>query len=141
MMPTPTMTGIHHVRVPVSDIAQSRVFWADVLGYVWDFDFPGEDGPIATALRHLAGGPNVVLWLDPARARASSGFVLFGIGLPTATAIERLREELDLRGIPHGEMQGAFVDVKLPFVETPDGHLISFYVKPSPGSVAPAARD
>jgi catechol 2,3-dioxygenase-like lactoylglutathione lyase family enzyme len=133
-----TMTGVHHVRLPVSDLPRSRAFWQDVFGYVWDFDFPGTDGPGAVALRHPDGGPNVVLWVDAERARASRGFVWFGIGLPTASAVEALRDRLDAQQIAHGGVQGAFVDVKLPFVEDPDGHLISFYVKPSPHAVAPA---
>ena len=135
---TRTLTGIHHVRLPVSELARSRTFWEDVLGYEWDFDFPGDDGPAAVALRHPDGGPNVVLWLDAERARASAGFVWFGIGLASAGEIEDLRDDLDARSIAHGGIQGAFVDVKLPFVEDPDGHLISFYVKPSPHTVAPA---
>ncbi|MCU1409728.1 MAG: hypothetical protein JWR04_435 [Rhodoglobus sp.] len=134
------MTGTHHVRLPVSDLEASRAFWQGVLGYEWDFDFPGEDGPVATALRHPNGGPNVVLWLDPERARASAGFTWFGIGLPSAAEVEELRGQLDALSIPHGGIQGAFVDVKLPSVETPDGHLITFYVKPSPHSVAPAGK-
>jgi len=132
------MTGIHHVRLPVSDLKRSRAFWEDVFGYVWDFDFPGDHGPVATAVRHPGGGPNVVLWLDAERARASAGFVWFGIGLPAAADVERLRDRLDARSIAHGGIQGAFVDVKLPFVADPDGNLISFYVKPSRDSVAPA---
>jgi catechol 2,3-dioxygenase-like lactoylglutathione lyase family enzyme len=135
-----TMTGIHHVRLPVSDLAVSRAFWQDVLGYEWEFDFPGENGPAATAMRHPLGGPNVVLWLDPERARVSAGFVWFGIGLPSAHDVERLRDHLDALSIPHGGIQGAFVDVKLPFVELPDGHLVSFYVKPSAESVASARK-
>jgi catechol 2,3-dioxygenase-like lactoylglutathione lyase family enzyme len=132
------MTGVHHVRLPVTDLTRSRAFWQDVLGYVWDFDFPATDGPTGVALRHPDGGPNVVLWVDAERARASGGFVWFGIGLPSATAIEALRDRLDEQHVVHGGIQGAFVDVKLPFVEDPDGHLISFYVKPSPHAVAPA---
>jgi catechol 2,3-dioxygenase-like lactoylglutathione lyase family enzyme len=135
-----TMTGIHHVRLPVSDLERSRAFWQDVLGYEWDFDFPGDDGPAASALRHPDGGPNVVLWLDAERARASAGFVWFGLGLPAAADVERLRDELDALEIPHGGIQGAFVDVKLPFVSDPDGNLISFYVKPSSLAVAPAGK-
>jgi hypothetical protein len=50
------------------------------------------------------------------------------LGLPSAAAVEALRDDLDVRGIAHGGIQTAFVDVKLPFVEDPDGNLISFYV-------------
>jgi catechol 2,3-dioxygenase-like lactoylglutathione lyase family enzyme len=122
-----TLTGVHHVRLPVSDLARSRSFWEDLFGYEWDFDFPGEDGPAGVALRHPDGGPNLVLWLEHGHERAA-GFVSFGLGLPSAAAVEALRADLDARGVPHGGIQSAFVEVKLPFVEDPDGNLVSFYV-------------
>lgn len=125
-----TLTGVHHVRLPVSDLERSAAFWQEIFGYELDFDFPGEDGPVARAFHHPHGGPNIVLWIDPERARVTSGFVWFGIGVPSAQHIEDLAAELDARGIEHGGVQGAFVEVKLPFVRDPDGHLISFYVKP-----------
>jgi hypothetical protein len=77
-----------------------------------------------------------VLWLDSA-PRDRGQFVSFGLGLPSGAAIEALAVELDSRGIPNGGVQGAFVDVKLPFVEDPDGNLVSFYVKPSADAVGP----
>jgi catechol 2,3-dioxygenase-like lactoylglutathione lyase family enzyme len=134
--PAGQLTGIHHVRLAVTDLDRSRRFWEELFGYEWEFDFPGADGPAATALRHHRGGPNLVLWLDTA-PRNRGQFVSFGIGLPSRAAIEALAAELDSRGIPHGGVQGAFVDVKLPFVEDPDGNLVSFYVKPSADVVDP----
>jgi catechol 2,3-dioxygenase-like lactoylglutathione lyase family enzyme len=121
----PPLLGIHHVRLPVADLARSFAFFAGVLGYERDFDFPGERG---WALRHPEGGPNLVLWHDPALAVASAGFPWFSIGLPSARAVTDLAAELDRRGIRHGGVQPAFVEVKLPFVRDPDGHLIGFYV-------------
>ncbi|MCU1409868.1 MAG: glyoxalase-like domain protein [Rhodoglobus sp.] len=136
--PAGPLTGIHHVRLAVTDLARSRRFWEDIFGYEWEFDFPGADGPAATALRHGRGGPNLVLWLEPRSREPRGQFVSFGIGLPSGEAVEALAAELDSRGIRHGGVQGAFVDVKLPFVEDPDGNLVSFYVKPSPDVVEPA---
>jgi catechol 2,3-dioxygenase-like lactoylglutathione lyase family enzyme len=122
------LRGIHHVRLPVADLTRSFAFYSQLLGYERDFDFPGEDGPSGWALRHAEGGPNLVLWHDPALAAAASGFPWFSIGLPSAHAVADLADELDRRGIAHGGLQPAFVEVKLPFVHDPDGHLIGFYV-------------
>lgn len=122
------LRGIHHVRLPVADLDRSFAFYAEVLGYEHDFDFPGEDGPSGRALRHKDGGPGIVLWHDPVLAAATAGFPWFSIGLPSAGAVSALAAELDRRGIAHGGIQPAFVDVKLPFVHDPDGHLIGFYV-------------
>jgi hypothetical protein len=58
----------------------------------------------------------------------TAGFPWFSIGLPSAQAVFDLEAELDRRGIVHGGVQPAFVEVKLPFVRDPDGHLIGFYV-------------
>jgi catechol 2,3-dioxygenase-like lactoylglutathione lyase family enzyme len=122
------LRGIHHVRLPVADLTRSFAFYSQLLGYERDFDFAGEDRPSGWALRHAEGGPNLVLWHDPALAAAASGFPWFSIGLPSAHAVADLAAELDRRGIAHAGLQPAFVEVKLPFVHDPDGHLISFYV-------------
>jgi catechol 2,3-dioxygenase-like lactoylglutathione lyase family enzyme len=122
------LRGIHHVRIPVTDLARSFAFYSEVLGYEREFDFPGEDGPSGWAMRHPDGGPNIVLWHDPELAVASAGFPWFSIGLPSARVAADLEAELNRRGIAHGGVQPAFVDVKLPFVHDPDGHLIGFYV-------------
>ncbi len=122
------LLGIHHVRLPVTDLARSFAFFADLLGYERDFDFPGEDGPSGWALRHAEGGPNIVLWRDPELAAATAGFPWFSIGVTSAQAVADLAAELDRRGIAHDGVQPAFVEVKLPFVHDPDGHLIGFYV-------------
>ncbi|MCU1552202.1 MAG: hypothetical protein JWR36_2762 [Glaciihabitans sp.] len=124
------LAGVHHVRLPVSDYARSLVFWRDLLGYEINFEFPGEDGPAGIALKHANGGPHVVLWLDPVKAKQTSGFPWFAIGCRSAAEIYTLRDRFDEQGIAHGGVQEAFVQVKLPFVEDPDGHLIGFYVVP-----------
>jgi catechol 2,3-dioxygenase-like lactoylglutathione lyase family enzyme len=128
MTSCPSLTGVHHVRLPVSDLGRSFTFWGGVLGYEREFDFPGQDGARGWALRHPLGGLRLVLWRDPDRAAASAGFPWFSLGLPSSRDVINLAEELDRRGISHGGLQDAMVEVKLPFVADPDGHLISFYV-------------
>jgi catechol 2,3-dioxygenase-like lactoylglutathione lyase family enzyme len=124
------LSGVHHLRLPVRDVVRSYAFWSGVLGYERDFDFPGPHGVLGWALKHPAGGPNLVLWHDPDRAAATCGFPWFSLGLPTRQDVLNLAETLDRLGIAHGGVQDAFVEIKLPFVHDPDGHLISFYVKP-----------
>jgi catechol 2,3-dioxygenase-like lactoylglutathione lyase family enzyme len=123
------LTGVHHVRLPVSDLARSFAFWGEVLGYEREFDFPGPHEPRGWALKHPLGGPRLVLWRDPERAAMSAGFSWFSIGLPSPRDVVGLAEELDRRGISHGGVQDALVEVKLPSVTDPDGHLVGFYVQ------------
>ncbi|WP_279581267.1 VOC family protein [Fodinicola feengrottensis] len=42
----PVLTGIHHVKYPVSDLAISREWYERVLGYRVAFDFPDEHGVV-----------------------------------------------------------------------------------------------
>jgi catechol 2,3-dioxygenase-like lactoylglutathione lyase family enzyme len=119
------LAGIHHVRLPVADLARSFAFFSELLDYEREFDFPDGGG---WALRHAEGGPKLVLWVDPALAAATAGFPWFSLGLPSAQAVRALAAELDRRGISHGGVQPGLVEVKLPFVQDPDGHLIGFYV-------------
>jgi catechol 2,3-dioxygenase-like lactoylglutathione lyase family enzyme len=122
------LAGVHHVRVPVSDLSRSTEFWVENFGYEFNFEFPGDDGPAGIALKHATGGPNIVLWHDPELAKRLAGFPLFAIGCRSADEIVALKDRLDERGIANGGIQSAFVQVKLPFVEDPDGHLVGFYV-------------
>jgi catechol 2,3-dioxygenase-like lactoylglutathione lyase family enzyme len=129
------LTGVHHVRLPVSDLDRSFAFWGELLGYEREFDFPGPDGPRGWALKHPLGGPRLVLWRDPELATASAGFPWFSLGLSSSSEVVQLAEELDRRGISHGGVQDAMVEVKLPAVADPDGHLVGFYVTPvEPGT-------
>jgi catechol 2,3-dioxygenase-like lactoylglutathione lyase family enzyme len=135
--PATPIVGVHHVRLPVRDLERSFAFWHQLLGYERDFDFLGSDGPLGWALRHPAGGPDLVLWHDPELAAATAGFPWFSMALPSADDVRALCAELDRRGIAHGGIRSALVDVKLPFVQDPDGHLVGFYVS-GPRRPAPA---
>jgi catechol 2,3-dioxygenase-like lactoylglutathione lyase family enzyme len=39
-----TVTGIHHIKLPVSDLARSREWFERVLAYTVDWEFPDDDG-------------------------------------------------------------------------------------------------
>jgi catechol 2,3-dioxygenase-like lactoylglutathione lyase family enzyme len=130
-------TGLHHARIPVSDLDRAVTFWRERFGFEWDFDFPGDLGDGAgggagerAGVAVRSGAVSVVLWLDPQRAAATRGFVSVGIGVPDTSALESLARALDLAGVAHGGIHPAFVESKLTFVEDPDGNLINFYVMP-----------
>lgn len=124
------LSGVHHVRIPVSSLEAAAQWFAELLGYEREFPFTAEGLVTGWALRHSAGGPALALIEDPIRARVCRGFPLLAFGLPNATAVRAMADRLDSRGITHGGVQPALVEVKLPFVEGPDGILFGFYVKP-----------
>jgi catechol 2,3-dioxygenase-like lactoylglutathione lyase family enzyme len=124
-----TLSGAHHVRIPVSDLDAAVGWFVDLLGYEKEFPFEAEGSVTGWALRHGAGGPAVTVIADAARARACSGFPLFAFGVPDEATVRHIAARLDDRGIVHGGVRPALVKVKLPFVEGPDGILFGFYVK------------
>ena len=124
----PILAGIHHVRLPVSDLARSVEWFSELLRYELDFPFKDGDRIIGWALLHPAGGPPLTLMHDPVRAVNCAGFQYFSFGMPDEQAIDAMAARLDQRGIAHGGVQKALAGVKLPFVEDPDGHLLGFYM-------------
>ncbi|MBK8729749.1 MAG: LuxR family transcriptional regulator [Tetrasphaera sp.] len=76
----PTLDGVHHLKLPVTDLTRSIAWYASRLGYAVAVEFH-EDGHLAgVVLDHPAGGPQLGLRLDPDRARAAAGFDYFAIG-------------------------------------------------------------
>ena len=106
-MSTPITAGpVHHVRLTVSDVARSRAFYEEVLGFQFVMDLPSgvflSNGAVGLGL-----GPSP----DPARAPASDRFDEARIGLDhlsfgvaSRDELERALRLLDERGIPHGEI-------------------------------------
>src|SRR5215469_7993166 len=89
-MTPPQLDGIHHVKLPVRDLARSRAWYESRLGYRAAVEFVEHDKLMGIAMRHPNGGPEFALRLDPARAEAAAGFDYFAIGVPSKEAMEDL---------------------------------------------------
>lgn len=106
-MPTPIATGsVHQLRVTVSDVDRSRAFYTEVVGFQFVMDLPAgvflSNGAVGLGL-----GPSP----DPSRAPANNRFDEARVGLDhlsfsvaSRDELERARQLLDERGIPHGEI-------------------------------------
>jgi glyoxylase I family protein len=106
-MPTPINTGpVHHLRLTVSDVERSRAFYTDVVGFQFVMDLPSgvflSNGAVGLGL-----GPSP----DPSRAPTDDRFDEARVGLDHLSfsvagrdELERARQILDERGIPHGEI-------------------------------------
>ena len=124
---TPQLDGIHHVKLPVRDLARSRVWYESRLGYQATIEFVEDGRLMGVVMRHPAGGPAFGLRLDPARAEASAGFDYFSIGVPSREAITDLAERLTALGEAHAGVHRATVGWILPELHDPDGHEVRFY--------------
>jgi catechol 2,3-dioxygenase-like lactoylglutathione lyase family enzyme len=123
----PQLDGIHHVKLPVRDLARSRAWYESRLGYRATIEFVEQGKLMGIVMRHPNGGPEFGLRLDPARAEAAAGFDYFAIGVPSKEAIEDLAARLTSLGEPHAGVHYATIGWILPELHDPDGHEVRFY--------------
>jgi catechol 2,3-dioxygenase-like lactoylglutathione lyase family enzyme len=136
----PALAGIHHLKLPVTDLATSREWYRSRLGYELQIEFVEEGRLMGCALGHPNGGPPLALRLDPGRARAAAGFDYFAIGVPDKEAIDQLADRLNALGERHAGVHWASIGWILPELHDPDGHEVRFYTHqhhtdPVPGGV------
>ena len=106
-MTTPIATGsVHHLRLTVRDVARSRAFYTEVLGFEHVMDLPS-----GVFLSNGAVGLGIGPSPDPSRApsddrfdEARVGLDHLSFGVASRDELERARRPLDERGAPHGEI-------------------------------------
>ena len=123
-----TLSGYHHVKLPVSDIARSREWYGTVLGLEVEIEFVEEGVVMGLALTDPGRTVGLAVRLDPDRAKAMSGFDAIALAVPTRADVERWRARLDELGVDHGGVvtghRGGSVLVGL---HDPDGIEIRLY--------------
>jgi catechol 2,3-dioxygenase-like lactoylglutathione lyase family enzyme len=114
--------------LPVSDVARSRDWYVQVLGFATDIEFV-EDGVlmgVALAYPGMAGG--IALRYDPERAKAISGFDVVALLVPSREEVSVWKARLDAAAVPHGGIitghRGGAVLVGL---HDPDGIEVRLY--------------
>jgi catechol 2,3-dioxygenase-like lactoylglutathione lyase family enzyme len=127
MQDAPHLAGVHHVKLPVTDLARSREWYESRLGYLVQIEFVEQGQLMGYALEHPHGGPVLGLRLNPERARAAAGFDYFAIGVPGKETIDQLAARLTALGEQHAGVHWATIGWILPHLHGPDGHEIRFY--------------
>ena len=127
MQDAPQLAGIHHVKLPVTDLARSREWYQTRLGYRVQIEFVEQGQLMGYALEHPNGGPLLGLRLNPERARAAASFDYFAIGVPGKETMEQLAARLTALGEQHAGLHWASIGWILPHLHDPDGHEIRFY--------------
>src|SRR5262249_56694653 len=110
----PALAGVHHLKLPVTDLARSRDWYQTRLGYQVVAEFVEQGQLMGYAMTHSNGGPALALRLDPDRARAAAGFDYFAIGVPDKDAIGPLADRLTALGEQHARVHRATVRLILP---------------------------
>jgi catechol 2,3-dioxygenase-like lactoylglutathione lyase family enzyme len=124
------LRGVHHVRIPVSDLKESFEWYNAVLGYEREFDF-AVMGCVAWALKPSQGGTPIVLVADPDRAAAMKDFQLIAFGVASEHDLDLLKRRIGTLDGGHTAIQKAMFGSKLPDVTAPGGVRIGFYMKPA----------
>lgn len=110
-------TGVHHIRLTVTDLARSRAFYAEVLGFEVAAESSGspDDPAVRDDPAQLYGGVvfqtnGMLFGLRPV-ADGDDRFRSDRVGLDhlsftvsSRQALVEARDKLDERGIPHGEV-------------------------------------
>ncbi|MGH3351396.1 MAG: VOC family protein [Nocardioides sp.] len=123
----PVLDGVHHVKLPVSDLERTRSWYASRLGYVPLIEFTKGGRMTGITMRHPNGGPMIGFVLDPDLAGRASGFDYFSIGVRNKADLEDLAGRLAQLGEDNAGVHFATIGWILPGTHDPDGHEVRFY--------------
>jgi catechol 2,3-dioxygenase-like lactoylglutathione lyase family enzyme len=135
----PALAGVHHLKLPVTDLARSLEWYRGRMGYDVELEFVEQGVLMGYAMAHPNGGPRLALRLDPERARAAAGFDYFCFAVPGKAAIDDLAGRLTTLGEAHAGVHWASIGWILPALRDPDGHEIRFYTIEQSTSPGPGA--
>ena len=125
-----SVCGLHHVRVPVSDVLASRDWYMEVLGFEPMLDYEEEDRVVGVALEHPAG-LTLGLHLAPGRVGALKGFAVVALAVPGRDDLEQWAARLDALGVEHSGLEAGHLGWSLD-VPDPDGILVQLHTAGEP---------
>jgi catechol 2,3-dioxygenase-like lactoylglutathione lyase family enzyme len=119
--------GVHHVKIPVSDLVRSRAWYERVFELEPLTEFRDDhDGVVRGVSYHAKGELTMALREHPDAAKGIAGFDFFAIMLLGRPDIEAWSRRLDDLGVSHSEI----IEVAIGFImmfEDPDGIQLRFY--------------
>jgi catechol 2,3-dioxygenase-like lactoylglutathione lyase family enzyme len=120
--------GLHHIKVPVTDLARSRAWYQRVLELEPMLEFPDADGGVAGVAYQPKNGFCLSLREHPTLARAMAGFDPFAILVRGQPDVQHWADRLDTLGIQHSPIIQATTGWLLAFHD-PDGLELLFYTQ------------
>ena len=122
--------GLHHVRLPVSDVMRSRDWYMDVFGFEPRLTVEEEDRVIGVVVGHRSG-LTLGLHFAPELARALEGYCPVALSVAAHDELIRCCARLDRAGVGHsGPIEGHlgwYVEVP-----DPDGIVIEIHTVDQP---------
>jgi catechol 2,3-dioxygenase-like lactoylglutathione lyase family enzyme len=119
--------GVHHVKIPLSDLVRSRAWYERVFDLAVLMEFRDEhDGVVRGVSYRSKGDLTLALREHAAAAKGIAGFDFFAIMLHGRSDIDAWAARLDALGVGHSEL----IDAPIGFIMTfddPDGIQLRFY--------------
>jgi catechol 2,3-dioxygenase-like lactoylglutathione lyase family enzyme len=124
----PMLAGVHHVKIPVTDLARSIAFYADVFGFTVEIEFPDSDGVVRGVAGNVPGLGDTMLCLrvNQAAAEGCAGFDPVSFAVADQAAVEGWAARLDELGLAHSPVIEATIGWLLVF-DDPDGLQLHLY--------------
>ncbi|MFF3979772.1 VOC family protein [Streptomyces sp. NPDC001571] len=135
----PVPLGIHHLKLPVTDLERSARWYGKVLGAhrLTELDHRRPDGTLFAVILDVPGlGTRLELRLDPDTATALDGYDFLTLAVNDRTALDRWTAHLDALDVPHSPPVVALVGWLL-VVPDPDGLRLRLYTA-APHGLDPA---
>ena len=126
---TAALVGIHHVRIPVSDVLISRDWYADVLG-LQPILVEEDEAEITGIVLQLSNGIMIGLHHDPERAAALRGYAVVAFA---ARDLDAWCERLDHVGVAYGPITDAHIGLCLT-LDDPDGVRVEIHTDDQPST-------
>lgn len=121
-----TVAGLHHLKLPVTDVSRSRQWYVEALGFEPDLEFV-EDGVLrGVALTHAPGSVRLALRHDPARAAGLAGFDLVALAVGTRADLAAVLDRARAAGATPGEVITGREGWACDLVD-PDGIVVRLY--------------
>lgn len=119
--------GVHHIKVPVTDLVRSRAWYERVFDLEPFMEFRDDhDGVVRGVAYRTKGDLSLALRENPAAAKGFAGFDPFAIMLRGRSDIDHWVARLDALGVAHSAVIEATIGSILAF-DDPDGLQLRFY--------------
>jgi catechol 2,3-dioxygenase-like lactoylglutathione lyase family enzyme len=128
----PTVLGLHHIRLPVSDVLDSRDWYSAIFDFDPCLSFEEEDHLLGVVLIHHSG-LTLGLHHAPERARSLRGFCSIALSVGNSDNLDDWCTRLDALGTTHtspteGHL-GWYIEVP-----DPDGLIIQLHTDGQPSA-------
>ncbi|GAA2050154.1 VOC family protein [Catenulispora yoronensis] len=127
-MNRPILAGVHHVKIPVTDLARSVDWYGRVFGFAVTMEFPDSDGVVRGVAGEVPGLGDTLLTLrvNPAAAEGCRGFDPVSFAVADQAAVQSWADHLDTAGVEHSPVIEASIGWLLVF-DDPDGIQVHLY--------------